>query len=83
MADLINRDQVILFQQFLFGRTVATVAQPQPSIAWVGEDIAQIRQQWRAAPAVEVPALPPDGFQNTPADLVRVVKHFNILNNPI
>ena len=29
------------------------------------------------APAVEVPALPPDGFQNTLADLVRVVKHFN------
>ena len=72
MVDLINRDQVILFQQFLFGRTLATVPQPQPSIAWVGGDIAQIRQQWRAAPTVEVPALPPDGFQNTFADLVQV-----------
>ena len=77
MAGLINRDQVIRFQQLLFVRTVSTVADPQPSIAWVGVDIAAIRQQWRASPAVEIPDLPPDEFHPTLADLVRVVKHFN------
>ena len=77
MANLNDRDQVIRFQQFLFGRTISTVAIPQPSIGWVGEDIAGIRQQWRAAPAVEIADLPAEEFHPTLADLVRVVKHFN------
>ena len=77
MANQIDRDQVIRFQQFLFGRTISTVAIPQPSIGWVGEDIAGIRQQWQAAPAVEIADLPAEEFHPTLADLVRVVKHFN------
>ena len=65
MANIIDRDQVISFQQFLFGRNISTVATPQPSIGWVGEDIAGIRLQWRAAPAVDIADLQAEEFHPT------------------
>ena len=72
----IPRDQVLLCTQFLFGRTIATVEQPQPSIAWAGGDVVQIRAHWRAL-NLNIPELVWEDFRPSLANLVEVVKHFH------
>ena len=72
----IPRDQVLLCTQFLLGRTIATMQQAQPSVDWVGGDVAQIRTQWRAL-NLNIPDLAQKDFRPSLADLVEVVKHFH------
>ena len=75
----IPRDQVLLCTQFLFGRTIATAQQAQPSIDWVGNDVAPIRAQWRAL-NLNIPDLAPEDFWPSLANLVEVVNIFTPSN---